>query len=646
MTLFKRGVAKKDDIENMSGSAQSSLYLYVSDAGWWAQLVDVSGEPEGDPQQEDCTELTGDLSERVETIIGRANKALSRADKRRIGQIHLMLCDPKTVFYDNASDGMNRANASAVRQFAQQQLNCDAASFGTSAVAVGSVSDDSRKLLFGLTDATVLRDYLNQFKKSAIKVRRVTPAAAVLARDGGLNKGIYCGIIFGAYCATIVAVDGDRHCTVVRTLPIGVMSLVAAVAAATRVNLAKAQAGLAQRDRLAEINLDDKTKEDKAQLAKGPFHDALAPLLHSLKQEIEATLRYVAEQRMARLPERIETLGDFDKVNGLRQWLDANLDFEVVPSELDLLDLFRAEEPVMSMNLLTGADGPLVTMGRFHYRYTQNGFVRLKKARRGGTNIKPRSRPASRRDRKRQRGQPASRSIRRRGGVEETDLSASQERIYYLALAVLFFGVLYFVYANYYGDVVKRYQRSHSAYTVALQSNSNSRRKFKESQSKTADHALIVQGDNNYNKVLWSEKMLAIAAHMDDKMWISDVYLTSGSAKVNERDIIVRKLIIEGAVLPSTQGHLLEIAKYIRRLTNDDWFMRDFSQITFEGAAIDATEATHVVKFEINSWYDEAKLLESDKGGASATGKMMEKAGKRNKKMNKVQKGDPQDVRK
>ena len=74
--------------------------------------------------------------------------------------------------------------------------------------------------------------------------------------------------------------------------------------------------------------------------------------------------------------------------------------------------------------------------------------------------------------------------------------------------------------------------------------------------------------------------------------------------------------------------------------------MRDFSQITFEGAAIDATEATHVVKFEINSWYDEAKLLESNKGGGSATGKTMEKAGKRNKKMNKVQKGDPQDVRK
>ncbi|MDP6814054.1 MAG: hypothetical protein QF582_12645 [Alphaproteobacteria bacterium] len=666
MTFFKRGAEKKADVDSVSTSALSALYLYVSDAGWQAQLVDGAGQPEGERRQEDCATLTGDISERLETIIGRASKAMSRADRKSIGQIHLMLGDAKTLVRDNASGELNRANASTIRQFAQQQLNCAAASFGTTAATAATVGDDSKKLLFGLTDAAGLRNALNQFDETAVKVRRVTPAAAVLARDAALNEGVYCGVIFDAYGATVVAVDGDRDCTVVRALPIGVMSLVAAVAATTRVNLAKAQTGLAQRDRLAEINLDDGAEEDGARLAKGPFHDALAPLLRGLKQEIEATLRYVVEQRMARLPERIEVLGDLDMVNGLRQWLDANLELAVVPSERDLLELFRAEDPTASMNLLTGADGPLVVVGRIRYRYTQDGFVEQNKAAPTDINIERRQRPAKRRDRNRQRGKSGSRGGQRRGrgggggatffGINfgrsgqsgesggEVELSASQERLYYLALGVFFFALLYFGYANYYGDAVKRYQRAHGAYNVALQSNKKSRRNLKESRSKAVDQALLVRRDEN--KVLWSEKMLAIAGHMDDKMWISDVYLTSEKATVNEQDISARKLIIEGAVLPSTHGHLLEIAQYIRRLTSDDWFMRDFSQITFEGAAIDAAEATHVVKFEINGWYDEAKRLSGDQEGGGATGKMMQKVGTRNKKMEKFQQGDFQDGKK
>ena len=106
------------------------------------------------------------------------------------------------------------------------------------------------------------------------------------------------------------------------------------------------------------------------------------------------------------------------------------------------------------------------------------------------------------------------------------------------------------------------------------------------------------------DKVLWTEKFLALGCYASEALWLTDVYLTKGSDSKDPMQ--VRKLIIEGAVLPSYDGHLLEIAGFIRRLEEDarNLFMADFKTITFEGASVDLEDVEEVVKFQIEAWYE------------------------------------------
>ena len=135
--------------------------------------------------------------------------------------------------------------------------------------------------------------------------------------------------------------------------------------------------------------------------------------------------------------------------------------------------------------------------------------------------------------------------------------------------------------------------------------------------------------------------MLAIAKHMDDKMWISDVYLVNESTVYNSQSVSARKLTIEGAVLPSTTGHILEIARYISLLTEDKLFIRDFSLITLVGAAIDTLEAAHVVKFTLGAWYDKTKVkkLEEKEDSGGPTAKLKKKVNRRTNELERVRDG-------
>jgi hypothetical protein len=104
--------------------------------------------------------------------------------------------------------------------------------------------------------------------------------------------------------------------------------------------------------------------------------------------------------------------------------------------------------------------------------------------------------------------------------------------------------------------------------------------------------------------VLWTEKFLALGCYASEALWLTSVYLSKDS---KEKDLIqVKKLVIEGSVLPSYDGHLLEIASFIRRLEEDsrNLFMADFKTITFEGANVDFDDIEEVVKFTIKAWYD------------------------------------------
>jgi hypothetical protein len=114
------------------------------------------------------------------------------------------------------------------------------------------------------------------------------------------------------------------------------------------------------------------------------------------------------------------------------------------------------------------------------------------------------------------------------------------------------------------------------------------------------------------DKVLWAEKLLAIAQHLDQHLWLTDLYLTEAKQQAAHESIISKKLVFEGAALPSSEGHIVRIANYMNRLLNDsEQFMQDFSEISFDGSTIDESEPGNpLVRFRLVAWYDAAKRIE------------------------------------
>jgi hypothetical protein len=647
MNIFKRIIKSPKTQGSTDDGARLSLFLYISDMGWQMQFSGETGAPAGELQSEDCSLLTGTISVRMEAILGRAIKALPKMDRRRIGRIHIMLSDQATVLLDDAGGEFEGANPTALRQMAQRQLNCQSASYCVSKLAMTA----GKNYLYGMADAQVLSAMLHQLGDMAPSVVGIAPAAGLLAcKAAGLDHP-YCALLLDGYNAKIVVTDMVNACVVVRTLPIGIMSLPAAVAQHTRVNLTKAQSGLQQRDIIATLDVANESRDAGQALSKGPFYDAMAPLLRALKREIEDTLRFVTDQRLGRRPAKIEVFGELNKVNGLLNWLNSNLDLPVEAAQQDLFELFTAKDEPSAMNLLTGADGPLVTVGKIKYKFAQDGFVEdvpapasdidigQSPARQGSRRRGPRGRQRGGRPSPDQRGLFGLPFLKFQSGGQSQGSQTTPQGLHYVLLAVVFFGALYGAYIAYYADTLRRHSNAKAAYAQALSANEAARRQLNEDPSKMNDPTLRARRDDD--KVLWSEKMLALAGHMDDKMWISEVYLVNETATFNAQSISVRKLTIEGAVLPSTDGHILEVARYISRLTEDRLFMRDFSRVTFEGAAIDTQESAHVVRFTLDAWYDETKVedeVEGGRGGGS-TGNLMQKVNSRTNQLEGVRDG-------
>ena len=650
MSIFKRNIKSPKIQGSTDDGARLSLFLYISDMGWQMQFSGETGELVGERQSEDCSLLTGTVSVRMEAILGRAIKSLSKKDRRRIGRIHIVLSDQATVLLDDAGGEFGKASPSALRQMAQQQLNCQSASYCVSELEMTA----GKIYLYGMADARILGAMLHQLGDMAPSVVEIAPAAGLLAcKTAGLDHP-YCALLLDGYNAKIVVTDMVNACVVVRTLPIGIMSLPAAVAQHTRVNLTKAQSGLQQRDIIATLDVASESRDAGQGLSKGPFYDAMAPLLLALKREIEDTLRFVTDQRLGRRPAKIEVFGELNKVNGLLNWLNSNLDLPVEASQQDLFELFTTKDEPSAMNLLTGADGPLVTVGKIKYKFSQDGFIEdvpaptsnidieQSPARQGSRRRGPRGRQRGGRPNPDQRGLFGLPFLKFHSGGQSQGSQTGEttpQGLHYVLLSVVFFGALYGAYIAYYEDTLRLHSNAKAAYAQALSANEAARRQINEDPSKMNDPTLRARRDDD--KVLWSEKMLALAGHMDDKMWISEVYLVNETATFNAQSISVRKLTIEGAVLPSTDGHILEIARYISRLTEDRLFMRDFSRVTFEGATIDTQESAHVVRFTLDAWYDETKVedeMKDGKGGGS-TGNLMQKVNSRTNQLESVRDG-------
>ena len=196
-------------------------------------------------------------------------------------------------------------------------------------------------------------------------------------------------------------------------------------------------------------------------------------------------------------------------------------------------------------------------------------------------------------------------AARRGGEAVEEELGETERRNEMAGYVLFFFLVLG---SFYYGWT--EYDTLATRSLASVQNNAGA-----ASESNTMLHDRVhIQGGGAVNifadKVLWTEKFLALSHNMPPAIWLTDVFLADQEQQVGVTKVQTKKMVMEGSVLPSTDGHILHISKYIRALLGDvNEFMRDFKSIEFKGAQIDTGEQEQIVKFRIEAIYDASKRV-------------------------------------
>ncbi|MGB0712906.1 MAG: hypothetical protein ACPGUC_05035 [Gammaproteobacteria bacterium] len=166
---------------------------------------------------------------------------------------------------------------------------------------------------------------------------------------------------------------------------------------------------------------------------------------------------------------------------------------------------------------------------------------------------------------------------------------------------------------NQYAAVEKKYRLAAGGY----QSQVSELQKQRQQLTKEGVQPQVTNVD--VDKVLWTEKFLSIGQNMNNHLWLTDVYLSEVQGQIGDGQVVRQKLIIEGAALPSTDGHVFELANFIQRLeADDDRFMSDFREVSFEGAEIGEDNGDEIIRFTLAAWYDDEKRL---KHAESSNGK-------------------------
>jgi len=389
---------------------------------------------------------------------------------------------------------------------------------------------------------------------------------------------------------------------------------------------------------LSDVRMSDAGAAVDA-LVQSSSERILGPMLRRFSQDILSTLEFFQDQRVSGCPASLEVFGATDRIKGLDDLLRFQLAIPAEPQGDRLLDALvdQSHAPGVlpglraggTLNLLQHAGTDLkvgsMVYGFRNERLTLASAIAQDDVANRSDSARQKAMVKGRRKGGR-RGAPdqptggltlSALIARLKGGtpdeaavVEEGD-RAKQERQFLLALALIVGGVLYLGYQQLEAAQIVR-NGAVGQVSSGLQSIATTRRAL-------GSDSLARRQGGEVDKVLWTEKFLLLSKAMNEKMWLSDLYLTSESRTVSGGSVETKKLVMEGAVLPSTDGHILEIARYINALQTIDngAFMSDFRQITFQGATIDQSSRDTVIRFGIEAWYDSNKRIETQRSQAS-----------------------------
>jgi len=120
--------------------------------------------------------------------------------------------------------------------------------------------------------------------------------------------------------------------------------------------------------------------------------------------------------------------------------------------------------------------------------------------------------------------------------------------------------------------------------------------------------------DKKVDKIFWTRKFITIANNMPNAIWLSSAELVDKSETVDGKNVVKKSLLLEGRVLPSSIGHIENIAQYMDKLLKADInFQRDFVNVSFMGANIVEEYGYKVVNFKLECDFEKNVHIEEFK---------------------------------
>lgn len=616
-------------------------YLHGSDLGWSALVVDpavpgaareVSGDLSGKPAQGE---------EPLDTAFRLAADAFDR-QRIAIDRLHVLTDDPRVFYTDTRGEQFNAAEKTSpgvLRAYGAEQLNSTHAIFGFG--PFGLKGDKPRPNgVSAFADAKRAGACLSRLDRLALKVGSLVPVADVLVRRAQeLADAPYGALYVGGRSSWIVVANAQHGTVTTRVLPLGVLTLVEAVAEASNIAVEEAVQALRGRSLVDEVPLVEAAGAD-AGMTRTAMDRMIGSAIRRFVADVEATLDFFDTQRVSGRPDRLELFGAWERVNGFADFLSAALSVPVAPSPVTVLELFRRQPPRECVNLLQHT-GPDLQIGQTRYSLSGDRLAPASDAARA----EGRADAARGAGRGRSPGTPAGRRGGRRGAAggpqglagllaklrgqsaaADGETAPNTDRQYFLLFGLVCALLLMLAWQSYDG-MESAHRNAMARVSQGVDENMRLRRAVAGGERP--------QGAATADKVLWTEKFLAIGRNLDKPMWLTDVFLATETRTVGGSSVLSKKLVLEGAVLPSTVGHILEISKFIHRLEEDAaGFMGDFREIRFHGASLDQAESDPIIRFGIEAWYDENKHVQSRAaaaaGGGGALGDMQQKVRERN----------------
>ena len=617
--MFGLGKKKVEDTEpQLSSEGQpkktEKLVIHIGEVCWVARIVSANAQKPVQSFKGTELDVEKDSSARIEKIIQVAFETIPDTALKEVGEILLLLDDPKIIISDYGPVLGEGVSPGAIRDFGKQHLNVKEATFGS--MMYGAAEDE--KQIFAFKDVQDLRHYLGALDQYATLITKVIPSTSVfVSRTQTQTDKVHATLYVSDMSSSFVAIDSKLGQVFVRTVPVGTLSLVKAISEEKGVSLSDARTSMEKQDYVKDLRLGEELKpEDEILLSS--YVKILRPLLNDIIENVSQSITYFEAQKLGGAIESIEIFGDFSSIRGLDRVIEKCFP---VPgkrfSEMPI-DLLCNDLEADAINLLVGSSGNLFSVGKMKYKFSEThiisstdsseyeGFIpqniqeKFHKLTNDGfksvdtvfglkiSKFMPKHNV---------------KTVGKKRANDALEQTFKEDRMFF-ALFGLFMVTVLYVGWTYLDEVQTQYANTSGGISGKVKNNAVLRSRISPPGMRATDIANHLTVD----KVLWSEKFLSIADNMDNAMWISDIYLADDTRLISGKTVRSKKLTLEGAILPSTIGHILEISEYMQRLENDkDSFMEDFSDITFGGAKIDTTEREHIVRFSIDAWYDKTK---------------------------------------